>query len=134
MQQGASGGYWAEGTLKTLKREQAPSCGHFWSSSRELGHVSVFCSNSVSDLQQSRKKRKKKKNPESSVVSRGFLRWLSGKESAYNAGDVYSIPGSGTLEKEMETRSSILAWEILRTEEPSRLQSLVTKSWTQLSN
>ena len=80
------------------------------------------------------KKEKKKKNPESSVVSRGFLRWLSGKESAYNAGDVYSIPGSGTLEKEMETRSSILAWEILRTEEPSRLQSLVTKSWTQLSN
>ena len=103
-------GRWAEGTLKTLKREQAPSCGHFWSSNRELGQVSVFCSNSVSGLQQSRKK---KKNPESSVVSGGFPRWLSGKESAYNTGDVDSIPGSGTLEKEMATCSSILAWEIL---------------------
>ena len=131
VQRGVSGGYWAEGTLKTLKRERAPSCGHFWSSRREVGHVSVFCSNSVSGLQQSRKK---KKNPESSVVSAGFPRWLSGKESAYNAGDVNSIPGSGTLEKEMATRSSILAWEILWTEEPGRLQSPVTKSWTQLSN
>ena len=79
-------------------------------------------------------KAEKKKNPESSVVSAGFPRWLSGKESAYNAGDVNSIPGSGTLEKEMATRSSILAWEILWTEEPGRLQSPVTKSWTQLSN
>ena len=59
------------------------------------------------------KAEKKKKNPESSVVSGGFPRWLSGKESAYNTGDVDSIPGSGTLEKEMATCSSILAWEIL---------------------
>ena len=78
--------------------------------------------------------KKKKKNPESSVVSGGFPRWLSGKESAYNTGDVDSIPGSGTLEKEMATCSSILAWEILWTEEPGRLQSPVTKSRTQLSN
>ena len=28
------------------------------------------------------------------------------------------------LEKEMETHSSILAWEIPRTEEPGRLQSM----------
>ena len=28
------------------------------------------------------------------------------------------------LEKEMATHSSILAWEILRTEEPGRLQSM----------
>ena len=45
-----------------------------------------------------------------------------GKASAYNAGDPGSIPGLGDpLEKEMATHSSILAWGILRTEEPGRL-------------
>ena len=40
------------------------------------------------------------------------------------AGDVGFIPGSGnSLEKEMAIHSSILAWEIPRTEEPDRLQS-----------
>ena len=40
-----------------------------------------------------------------------------------------------TLEKEMATHSSILAWEILWTEEPGGLQPMwVQKSWTQLSN
>ena len=34
--------------------------------------------------------------------------WASGKESACNAGDPGSIPGSG---KEMATYSSILAWK-----------------------
>ena len=44
------------------------------------------------------------------------------KASAYNAGDPGSIPGLGDpLEKEMATHSSILAWGILRTEEPGRL-------------
>ena len=42
-----------------------------------------------------------------------FPWWLSGKESACNAGDMRdtgSIPGSGkSLEKEMATHSSILA-------------------------
>ena len=39
------------------------------------------------------------------------------------------------LEKEMATRSSILAWEIPWTEEPGRLQSMgVTKSRTHLSD
>ena len=39
------------------------------------------------------------------------------------------------LEKEMATHSSILAWEIPLTEEPSELQSMgVAKSWTQLNN
>ena len=39
--------------------------------------------------------------------------WLSDKESACQAGDVGLIPGSeDSLEKEMATRSSILAWEI----------------------
>ena len=31
------------------------------------------------------------------------------------------------LEKEMETHSSILAWEIPRTEEPGRLQSMMSQ-------
>ena len=38
--------------------------------------------------------------------------------------DVGLIPGSGrSLEEEMATHSSILAWEILWTEEPGGLQS-----------
>ena len=48
-----------------------------------------------------------------------------GKEYACNAGDLGSIPESGRfLEEEMTTHSSILAWEILWTEEPGRLQSM----------
>ena len=46
------------------------------------------------------------------------------KASACNAGDQGSIPGSGrSLEKEMATHPSILAWRISWTEEPNRLQS-----------
>ena len=55
-----------------------------------------------------------------------------------NAGDVSLIPGDGEegpLEKEMETHSNILVWEIPWTEEPGGLQSIgLQKSWTQLSN
>ena len=48
-----------------------------------------------------------------------------GKESARHAGDLGSIPGLGTsLEKEMATHSSILAWRIPWTEESGRLQSM----------
>ena len=40
-----------------------------------------------------------------------------------------------SLEKEMTTHSSTLAWKIPWTEEPGRLQSMgVTKSWTRLSD
>ena len=46
-----------------------------------------------------------------------FTWWLSSKESSCNvgdAGDMGSIPGlEDPLEKEMATRSSILAWENL---------------------
>ena len=43
----------------------------------------------------------------------------------YNAGDMGLIPGLGkTLEKEIATHSSILAWAIPWAEEPSRLQSM----------
>ena len=55
----------------------------------------------------------------------GLPRWLSGKESAFRAGAAGgrgSIPGSGrSLEEGMVTHSSILAWEIPRTEEPGGL-------------
>ena len=55
----------------------------------------------------------------------GLPRWLSGKESACSAGDVDSVSGSGrSLEKEMATHSSILAWEMPWTEEPGGLQSM----------
>ena len=51
-----------------------------------------------------------------------------GKESAYNAGDPGSIPGSRrSWEKAMATHSVILAWEIPWTEEPGRLQSTGSK-------
>ena len=39
------------------------------------------------------------------------------------------------LGKEMATQSSIFAWEIPWTEDPGRLQSMVSqKNWTQLSS
>ena len=45
--------------------------------------------------------------------------------NAGDARDSNSIPGSGRfLGEEMATHSSILAWEIPWTEEPSRLQSM----------
>ena len=54
-----------------------------------------------------------------------ILRWLSGKESACNAGDASLILGSGSsLKEEMAVYSSILAWEIPWTMVPSGLQSM----------
>ena len=56
------------------------------------------------------------------------------KNPPANAGYMGSIPGS-EWEKEMATHSSILAWEVPRTEEPGGLQFVRSqKSWTQLSN
>ena len=55
----------------------------------------------------------------------GFPCSSAGKESACNAGDLGSIPGLGrSLEKEMATHSSILAWRIPWTEGSGRLQFL----------
>ena len=52
------------------------------------------------------------------------------KTPTANAGGTGSILGSGrSLEKEMATHSSILAWEIPGTEEPGRLQFM----WSQKS-
>ena len=61
--------------------------------------------------------------------------WLGGKESACNAGDVGLIPGSArSLEKEMATHSSILAWRTPCTEEPGGLQSTGSQSRTRPSD
>ena len=47
------------------------------------------------------------------------------KASAYNVGDLGSIPGSGrSLDKEMATHSSALARKISWMEEPGGLQSM----------
>ena len=60
----------------------------------------------------------------------------SGKEFACQAGEVGLIPGSGRFPREgISTHSSILAWEILWTEEPVGLQSMGSqKHRTQLSD
>ena len=51
-----------------------------------------------------------------------------GKESAYNAGDLGSIPGLGrSPEKGMATHSSILAWRIRWTENPGGLRSMASQ-------
>ena len=64
------------------------------------------------------------------LFSTGFPGFSEGKESACNAGDQGSIPGSGwevPIEKRMATHSSILAWRIPGTEEPGGLWSM----WSQ---
>ena len=43
---------------------------------------------------------------------------------------VQSLGQEDVLEKEMATRSSILAWKIPWTEEHGRLQSMGQQSWT----
>ena len=48
-----------------------------------------------------------------------------GKASAFNAGDLGSIPGWGrSLGEEMTTHSSILAWKTPWMEKPGGLQSM----------
>ena len=59
---------------------------------------------------------------------RGFPGGSDGKESACDAGDrVQSLGREDPLEEEVATHSSILAWKIPMTEEPSRLQSMGLK-------
>ena len=51
------------------------------------------------------------------------------KNHPANVGDMGLIPGQeDLLEKEMATHFSSLAWEILWTEEPGRLQSMGPQS------
>ena len=49
---------------------------------------------------------------------------------------VQSLGREDPLKKGMATHSSILAWEILQTEEPGGLHTVhgIAKSWTRLSN
>ena len=62
------------------------------------------------------------------LIAQAFPPDSSGKESACSAGDTGdegSIPGlERSLEKEMATHSSILAWNVPQTEDPDGLQSL----------
>ena len=63
-------------------------------------------------------------------AQQGFSGVSAVKNPPANAGDKGSIPGQeDLLEKEMATHSSILAWEIPRTEEPGG----ISESWTRLS-
>ena len=59
------------------------------------------------------------------LVINGLL-WLSGKEPALPIQEtqVLSLGQEDPLGKEMATHSSILAWEIIWTEEPTGLQSM----------
>ena len=59
------------------------------------------------------------------VVYLGFPHGSDSKAPACKAGDLGLIPESGrSLEKEMATHSSILAWRTQWTEEPGGLQSM----------
>ena len=63
---------------------------------------------------------------------------LDSKESACNAGDLGSIPGSERSPEEADYNpSSLIAWKVPWTEEPGAWQAIVhgvTKSWTRLSD
>ena len=52
--------------------------------------------------------------------------WLSGKEYAMQETQVLSLGQEDPLEEKRATHSSIIAWIILWTEEPGRLQFRVT--------
>ena len=57
-------------------------------------------------------------------MAEDFRGGSDGKASAYNAGDLGSIPGSGRSSGEGNgNSSSTLAWKIPWTEEPGRLPS-----------
>ena len=52
-----------------------------------------------------------------------------------NAGDFSSVPGLGRYPEEGNGNPlQYSCWEIPGTEEPGRLQSMVSESWTQFSN
>ena len=60
-------------------------------------------------------------------LNTGLPQWLSGKESAYNAEAAGDMGQEGPLEEGMATHSSILVWSIPWTEEPGRLQPMVSQ-------
>ena len=71
------------------------------------------------------------KDHSASLMGTGFAGGSDGKESACCAEDLGSIPELGRSSGEGNGyHSSILAWRIPWTEEPGRLQSTESKSWT----
>ena len=94
-------------------------------------------------LQRRQGKLQRKSNPSfvAKDVLPGPFRWLEGfpggstiKNLPANAGNAGWIPGlEDPLQKAMATRSSLLAWRILPTEEPGGLQSMGLQRWTQRS-
>ena len=62
-----------------------------------------------------------------SVIQPPSLQGAVVKNPPANAGDTRDVGQEYPLEKEMATHSSILAWEILWTEEYGKLQSLGCK-------
>ena len=58
---------------------------------------------------------------------RGFLNGSVSNLPAMQETQVRSLGWEDPLEKEMATRSSILAWNIPWTEEPGRLQSMASQ-------
>ena len=63
------------------------------------------------------------------LTLQGFPGGSDSKESVCNTGDLDSIAGwKDPLKKGMATHPSILAWRILWTEEPGRLQSMGLQS------
>ena len=59
------------------------------------------------------------------TTDEGFPGGSDGEEPACDVGELGSTPDwEDPLEKGMATHLSILAWTTLRTEEPSRLQSM----------
>ena len=56
------------------------------------------------------------------LVKLGFPGGSAVKDPSAKAGDAGSVPGLGrSVEKAIATHSSLLAWEILQTEEPGGL-------------
>ena len=68
-------------------------------------------------------------------LPKGFRRWFSDKIICLPMQEmsVWSLGQEDPLEKDMATCSKILAWEIPWAEEPGRIQSMGSQSWTWLS-
>ena len=59
---------------------------------------------------------------------------ISESTTAFQLPSVYTSNKHLGVPKEMATDSSTLAWKIPQTEEPGRLQSMGSQSWTRLSD
>ena len=68
------------------------------------------------------------------ICTKAFVAQLVKNLPAMRGTWVRSLGWEDPLEEGMAIHSSILAWRILWTQEPGRLQSRVAKSWAQLSD